>query len=135
MLYGDVFGDLIRSMVELGYLENNGNILRMTSKSAYYNNIIPMLFSPDTFKEALLGLPEEYLEEFPVPNVITKVGSVQSSPISIDDRLARLLRQNRRKQADRRNVTPFSYTQCRRGGDRRYRRTSDTQEILLNLGY
>lgn len=127
----EIFGDLISSMVELGYLEQKGNIIRMTSKSAYYNNIIPMLFSPDAFKEELLGLPEEYLEEFPVPYVITKVGSVQSSPIGIDDKLAKLFRHNRRKQANRRNQIPFSHTKCRRSGERRYKRTSSTHGLLL----
>ena len=131
----EIFGDLINSMIELGYLEHKGNTIRMTSKSAYYNNIVPMLFSPDAFKEALLGLPEEYLEEFPVPHVITKVGSVQSSPINIDEKLAKLLRHNRRKQTERRDQVPFSYSKCRRSGDRRYRKTSNTQDILLRLSY
>ena len=131
----EVFGDLINSLIELEYLEKNNSIIRMTEKSAYYNNIIPMLFSPDTFKEALLGLPEEYLEEFPVPYVTTRVGSVQSSPMHIDDRLAELFRHNRRQSGERRKQTPFSYTEQQRGSDRRYTRTSDTQDILLRMGY
>lgn len=131
----NVFGDLIKSMVTLGYLEHTNNTIRMTSKSAYYNNIIPMLFSPDSFKRDLLGLPEEYLEEFPVPHVITKIGSVQSAEININDDLAKLLRHNRRTQPERRNLTPFNYTKCRRGGDRRYRRAPCEQDALLELDY
>lgn len=131
----EIYGDLINSMIELGYMVLKNNSICMTGKSAYYNNIIPMLFSPDTFKEDLLGLPEEYLEEFPVPHVITKVGSVQSAPINIDDELAKLFRKNRRKKPDRRNQTPFSYSKCRRGGDRRYRRAPITQDLRLPLGY
>lgn len=131
----EIFGDLIHSMTELGYMECKNNVLRMTEESAYYNNIIPMLFSPDSFKEALLGLPEEYLEEFPVPYVTTKVGSVQSTPININNQLAELFRQNRRQQTDRRNDNPLDYMKCRRGSERRYKRTSDTQDILLRLSY
>ena len=97
---------------------------------AYYNNIIPMLFSPDAFKQELLGLPEEYLEEFPVPYVITKVGSVQSSPIRIDDGKAKVFRYNRRKRADRRATVPFNYMDCRRGGERRYNRAAETQGLF-----
>jgi len=131
----DVFGDLIHSLVELGYLENKNHTIRMTSKSAYYNNIIPMLFSPDSFKEALLGLPEEYLEEFPVPYVMTKVGSVQSSPINIDDKVAEIFRFNRRKKTDRRDDKQDNGGDERRSNDRRYCRTSTTQETLMRLSY
>lgn len=131
----EIFGDLINSMIELGYLEQKDNIIRMTSESAYYNNIIPMLFSPDTFKEALLGLPEEYLEEFPIPYVITKIGSAQSSPMNIDVRLAKLFRHNRRQQEERRKLVPFGNTKRQRDSDRRYKRTSSTQDILLRLSY
>ena len=42
-----------------------------------------MLFAPDSFKEQLLTLPEEYLEKFPVPFVMTKVGCTQSLPIEV----------------------------------------------------
>lgn len=120
----DVFGDLIHSLVELEYLEHNGNMIRMTSKSAYYNNIIPMLFSPDTFKEAMLSLPEEYLEEFPVPYVTTQVGSVQSTAMNIDTGLAASFRHNRRQLAERRKKTITSYTKCQRELNRRYRGSS-----------
>lgn len=131
----EIFGDLINSLIELGYLENKNNTIRMTSKSAYYNNIIPMLFSPDSFKEELLGLPEEYLEEFPVPYVITKVGSVQSSAIVIDDEVAEIFRFNRRTKKDRRINGQSEYSNCRRNNERRYSRTSNTQEMLMRLSY
>lgn len=131
----EIFGDLINSLIELGYLEQKDNILRMTDKSTYYNNIIPMLFSPDAFKEALLGLPEEYLEDFPVPYVITKVGSVQSFPINVNDGLAELFRHNRRQHIDRRNQIPDTQAECRRSSERRYKRTATTQELLLRLSY
>ena len=50
-----------------------GDALSLTGKAAYYNNIIPMLFAPDAFKEQLMALPEEYLAEYPVPYVMTQV--------------------------------------------------------------
>jgi len=78
-----VFADLIRSLIELGYLKRELNTLRMTDKAAYYNNIIPMLFAPDAFSQQLLGLPEEYLETFPVPSVMVQVGCTQSAPIEV----------------------------------------------------
>ncbi|MDT8282815.1 MAG: coproporphyrinogen-III oxidase family protein [Gammaproteobacteria bacterium] len=78
-----VFTDLIGSLVELGYLECHNDILRMTDKAAYYNNIIPMLFAPDKFKEKLMGLPEEYLETFPVPYIMTQLGCAQSAPFNL----------------------------------------------------
>ncbi len=78
-----VFGDLIRSLTELGYLKRELDTLRMTPEAAYYNNIIPMLFAPDAFTRRLLGLPEEYLENFPVPSVMVQVGCTQSAPIEV----------------------------------------------------
>ncbi len=78
-----VFGDLIRSLTELGYLRRDGDRLSMTPAAAYYNNLIPMLFAPDAFKEKLLALPEEYLEEYPVPYVMTRVGCTQSAAIDV----------------------------------------------------
>ena len=78
-----VFGDLIASLIELGYLKRELNTLRMTGDAAYYNNIIPMLFAPDEFTQRLMGLPEEYLETFPVPSVMVQVGCTQSAPIEI----------------------------------------------------
>jgi len=78
-----VFADLIGSLIELRYLKRELNSLRMTDDAAYYNNIIPMLFAPDEFTQRLLGLPEEYLETFPVPSVMAQVGSTQSSAIKV----------------------------------------------------
>ena len=80
-----VFGDLIRSLSELDYLQRDGDELSMTKEAAYYNNLIPMLFAPDAFKEKLLALPEEYLADYPVPFVMTQVGQTQS--VAIDVRL------------------------------------------------
>lgn len=73
-----VFRHLIDALVELDYLEENGHVIRLTKKAAYYNNVIPMLFAPDHFKEKLMGLPQEYIEAFPVPHIVTKLGKVQS---------------------------------------------------------
>ena len=78
-----VFGDLIRSLTELGYLQRHSDELSMTSEAAYYNNLIPMLFAPDAFKEKLLALPEEYLADYPVPFVMTQVGCTQSAAIDV----------------------------------------------------
>ena len=77
----EVFGDLIDALGELGYLSHDQDVLRMTPAAAYYNNIIPMLFAPDSFKELLLELPEEYLETFPVPYIMTQLGRAQSAPM------------------------------------------------------
>jgi len=54
----EVFGDLIDALGELGYLSHDQDVLRMTPAAAYYNNIIPMLFAPDSFKERLLECPK-----------------------------------------------------------------------------
>lgn len=78
-----VFADLIHSLIELGYLQRELNTLRMTPSASYYNNIIPMLFAPDAFSQQLLGLPEEYLDAFPVPSVMVQVGCTQSAPIEV----------------------------------------------------
>ena len=99
-----IFGDLITALSELGYLNHENNILKLTPMAAYYNNIIPMLFSPDAFKEELLGLPEEYLEEFPVPYVMTKVGQTQSTTISIDESIQSACNSERRERRERRHL-------------------------------
>jgi len=78
-----VFGDLITALLTLGYLQRDSDSLRMTGKAAYYNNIIPMLFAPDAFKQQLLSLPEEYLEEYPVPQVMVRAGNTQSAAITV----------------------------------------------------
>ena len=73
----------MRALAEIGHLERNGDELSLTGKAAYYNNIIPMLFAPDAFKEQLMGLPEEYLAEYPVPYVMTQAGCTQSAAINV----------------------------------------------------
>ncbi len=78
-----VFGDLIEALLAHGYLQRNGDALSMTREACYYNNIIPMLFAPDAFKEQLMTLPEEYLEQYPVPYVTTRVGCTQSAAIEV----------------------------------------------------
>ncbi|RMG28978.1 MAG: radical SAM protein [Gammaproteobacteria bacterium] len=93
----EVFGDLTRALEGLGFVERAGELLRMTPKAAYYNNIIPMLYAPDAFKERLTGLPEEYIERFPVPYVLTGLGACQSAPFRFRDRP-----RERRLHADRR---------------------------------
>ena len=76
-----VYRDLIAALDELGYLEVSDNSLCLTRKAIPYNNVIPMLFAPDAFKETLFGLPEEYRENFPLPYVLTNAGATQSAPI------------------------------------------------------
>ena len=80
---GYVFGDLIAALVEMGYLYRDCDVLSLSGKAAYYNNIIPMLFAPDAFKEQLMALPEEYLSEYPVPYVMTQAGCTQSAAIKV----------------------------------------------------
>lgn len=75
---GQVYRDLITALVDLGYLENRNGVLRLTDAAAHFNNIIPMLFAPDDFKEVIYGLPEEYREKFPLPFVLTQVGATQT---------------------------------------------------------
>jgi hypothetical protein len=85
-----VFGDLIKVLVGHGYLQRHGNEISMTGKACCYNNIIPMLFAPDAFKGQLMGLPEEYLEQYPLPYLMTRAGCTQSA--AIDVRLASVAR-------------------------------------------
>ena len=77
---GQVYRDLITALVDLGYVEHRHGVLRLADAAAHYNNIIPMLFAPDEFKEIIYGLPEEYRENFPLPFVLTQVGATQSRP-------------------------------------------------------
>lgn len=77
-----VFRDLIASLADLGYLEHRDGVLRLTDSAAHFNNILPMLFAPDDFKEVIYGLPEEYREKFPLPYVLTQVGATQSRPFA-----------------------------------------------------
>jgi oxygen-independent coproporphyrinogen-3 oxidase len=113
-----VFDDLINALLDLGYIEREDGVIRMTRKSAYYNNIIPMLFSPDEFKERLLGLPEEYIEEFPIPYILTRLGATQSAAMAVsftraDGAPERRATHERRCGIERRRQT--------RGMDRRHR--------------
>lgn len=75
-----VFRDLIATLSDLGYVEQRRGVLRLTDAAAHFNNILPMLFAPDSFKELIYGLPEEYREKFPLPYVLTQVGATQSQP-------------------------------------------------------
>jgi oxygen-independent coproporphyrinogen-3 oxidase len=77
---GLLYRDLIAALFDLGYLENHAGVLRLTDAAAHYNNIIPMLFAPDDFKQVIYGLPEEYRENFPLPYVLSQVGATQSRP-------------------------------------------------------
>jgi len=83
-----VYGDLIHTLTGLGLMSSDGDMLRLTPAAAPYNNIIPMLFAPDAFKEQLLGLPEEFLENYPIPHVMTRLGRTQSAPITVKPPLA-----------------------------------------------
>ncbi len=76
-----VYKDLIAALVELGYLQSTDDVISLTDKATPYNNVIPMLFSPDSFKQSLFGLPEEYRENFPLPYVLTNAGATQSDAI------------------------------------------------------
>ena len=80
---GVVYRDLIATLTELGYLELQAGRLRLTDAAAHFNNVLPMLFAPDDFKETIYGLPEEYRERFPLPHVLTQVGATQSQPFSV----------------------------------------------------
>lgn len=83
---GQIFHDLIAALSDLGYLEHRHGVLRLTDAAAHFNNILPMLFAPDSFKELIYGLPEEYRDKFPLPYVLTRVGATQSRPFQ-DGRL------------------------------------------------
>lgn len=86
-----VFKELLETLIDVGYLERRQviewkgggaklteDVIQMTKEAAPYNNVLPMLFSPDNFKQALMSLPEEYLESMPTPLVLTKMGATQS---------------------------------------------------------
>lgn len=80
---GAVYADLIAALVELGYVEQQGDTLNLTDKAMPYNNIVPMLFAPDSFKALLYDLPEDYRQNFPLPAVLTEVGATQSAAIGL----------------------------------------------------
>lgn len=77
------FGDLLRVLGQLGLLERRGDEIALSAAAAPYNNVLPMLFSPDSFKQELLGLPEDYLNTMPMPMVLTRVGATQSAPFGL----------------------------------------------------
>jgi oxygen-independent coproporphyrinogen-3 oxidase len=133
-----VYADLIQALNELGYLEKQDGSLRMTGAASYYNNIIPMLFAPDAFKRELLALPEEYLQHYPIPNILTRIGETQSS--SIDIRATdqdQLPVRERRQSNDRRLFQDTSYLSITGGIDRRHsvgRRIGDRQRYRSFVG-
>lgn len=101
----EVYGHLIRALAELDFVGWDGDLLRMTPKAAYYNNIIPMLFAPDAFKARLTALPEEYIEVFPVPFIMTRLGAAQSAPFRFHEApQERRQRSDRRRCGDRRRL-------------------------------
>ena len=113
-----VFQHLIEALSALGYLDREDKVIRLSKKAAYYNNVIPMLFAPDDFKEKLMGLPEEYIELFPVPYIVTQLGKAQSAPFfskgnSMDKRAV-----ERRRRPERRFAWNSSHDR-RQGDDRR----------------
>ncbi len=114
-----VFKDLISNLVDLGYIECHDDILRMTEKAAYYNNIIPMLFAPDQFKKKLMQLPEEYLQTFPVPYIMTELGHAQSMPFNLPDKCS-VVNFDRRSSLDRRqkNIATSNHKQRYNSGRR-----------------
>jgi oxygen-independent coproporphyrinogen-3 oxidase len=78
-----VYADLLRALTELGYLDRDGDELSLSDAAAPYNNVLPMLFAPDSFKAALFDLPEEYLETMPIPQVLTRLGATQSASLDV----------------------------------------------------
>ncbi|MDR9437688.1 MAG: coproporphyrinogen-III oxidase family protein [Thiohalophilus sp.] len=116
----EVFGELVRVLKQLGYLEQERDILRMSPQASYYNNIIPMLFAPDEFKSRLLDLPAEYLEQFPLPRILTQLGKTQSQPIEVKGAApASRPRRERRQHRDRRQSSQADYRQLTGGIERR----------------
>jgi hypothetical protein len=77
------FEHLIAALIELGYLARSGDALSLSREAAPYNNVLPMLFAPDSFKRQLLGLPEEYVVAMPTPYVLTRLHETQSAPMSL----------------------------------------------------
>lgn len=133
-----VYADLIQALNELGYLEKQDGSLRMTDAASYYNNIIPMLFAPDAFKQQLLALPEEYLEYYPIPNILTRVGETQSRQIHMHVAGQDTLPARERRQSnDRRLFQDTSYLVITGGIDRRSsvgRRVGDRQRYRSFVG-
>lgn len=74
-----VFADLLEVLGELGFLERSGDEIWLSAAAAPYNNVLPMLFAPDSFKQDLLGLPDDYLNTMPMPMMLTRLGATQSA--------------------------------------------------------
>ncbi|MDZ7663387.1 hypothetical protein [Thiohalophilus sp.] len=117
----EVFGELVRVLKKLGYLAREGDVLRMTPEASYYNNIIPMLFAPDEFKSRLLDLPSEYLEQFPLPRILTQLGKTQSRSIEVKgaEQPASGSRRECRQRVERRQSSRPDYRQLTGGIERR----------------
>ncbi|HEX5636725.1 MAG TPA: coproporphyrinogen-III oxidase family protein [Gammaproteobacteria bacterium] len=113
-----VFHHLINALQNLDFVQLKNDVLRMTSKAAYYNNIIPMLFAPDNFKEKLMSLPEEYLETFPVPYAMTQLGRSQTTAICFDDS-SHIVNADRRRRMSPNETTQTSHARMRNGHGRR----------------
>jgi oxygen-independent coproporphyrinogen-3 oxidase len=78
-----VFADLLRVLFDMGYLEHEGDEIALSRAAAPYNNVLPMLFAPDAFKQDLLALPDDYLAAMPTPSTLTRVGATQSTALEI----------------------------------------------------
>lgn len=118
-----VFHHLITALHNLGFVQLKNDVLRMTDKAAYYNNIIPMLFAPDSFKERLMTLPEEYLETFPVPFTMTRLGHAQTTAIRFDNN-SHIINADRRHRINHPAISHATATSSARHNVQR-RRSSD----------
>lgn len=78
-----VFEHLLASLSELGFVERDGDVVWLSREAAPFNDIIPMLFSPDSFKHDLLGLPSDYIELMPSPHSLVKLGETQSAALRV----------------------------------------------------
>jgi oxygen-independent coproporphyrinogen III oxidase len=78
-----VFADLLGVLFELGYLERHDAEIALSKAAAPYNNVLPMLFAPDSFKQQLLGLPADYLAAMPTPSTLLRVGATQSAAFEV----------------------------------------------------
>jgi oxygen-independent coproporphyrinogen-3 oxidase len=75
-----VFRELIAALGALGLIERTGTRLRLSEAALPYNDLVPMLFAPDDFKQLVFELPEEYRAHFPLPALLARVGQTQSQP-------------------------------------------------------
>lgn len=77
-----IFKNLITELIQLKFVELNDGIMKITEAGAYYNNIIPLLFTPDSFKEQILGFPPEMINSYPVSYVLTNLGKTECIPLN-----------------------------------------------------